>query len=180
MTQSPTVCYRHPQKETALRCNRCEKYICAQCARRTPTGYRCPDCIREQKKVFITAQWYDYITGFATAFVLSMIATSLMNLVSRFGGFFLIFIIFAIATGAGALIAEAVRVVIGKRRAKSLFITAAAGVVLGGLVVNLNLILYVFFARDFLALTRLLWPAIFIFLSTTSTYVRLSGIQIGR
>jgi len=180
MTESPTVCYQHPQKETALRCNRCEKYICAQCARRTPTGYRCPDCIREQKKVFDTAQWYDYITGFFTAFVMSMISTWLMNLISRFGGFFLIFIIFAIATGAGALIAEVVRMVIGKRRAKPLFLTAAAGVVLGGIAVNFNLILYIFLARDFLALTRLLWPALFIFLATTSTYVRLSGIQIGR
>jgi hypothetical protein len=180
MTQSPTVCYRHPQKETSLRCNRCEKYICAQCARRTPTGYRCPDCIREQKKVFVTAEWYDYITGFFTAFVLSMISTWLMNLISRFGGFFLIFIIFAIATGAGALIAEVVRMVIGKRRARSLFITAAAGVALGGIAVNLNLLLAIFFTGNFFALTRLLWPALFIFLATTSTYVRLSGIQIGR
>ena len=180
MTQSPTVCYRHPQKETSLRCNRCEKYICAQCARRTPTGYRCPDCIREQKKVFDTAQWYDYITGFFTAFVMSMISTWLINLIRNFGGFFLIFIIFAIATGAGALIAEVVRMVIGKRRSKALFITVAGGVVLGGIAVNLTPLWVFLLTGNFLVLTSLLWPAIFIFLATTSTYVRLSGIQISR
>lgn len=180
MTQSPTVCYRHPQKETSLRCNRCEKYICAQCARRTPTGYRCPDCIKEQSKVFNTAEWYDYVTGFFTALVLSMISTWLMKLISGFGGFFFIFIIFAISTGAGALIAEIVRKVIGKRRAKPLFITVAAAVALGGLLVNANILLYFLFTRDFLVLTSLLWPGIFVFLATTTTYMRLSGIQIGR
>jgi len=180
MTEQPTVCYRHPNKETSLRCNRCEKYICAQCARRTPTGYRCPDCIKEQSKVFITAQWYDYFTGFFAALILSVFATWLMNLISGFGGFFFIFIIFAIGTGAGALIAEVVRRVIGKRRAKSLFITVAVGVALGGLFANANTLIYFLLTRDFLVLTRLLWPGIFVFLATTTTYMRLSGIQIGR
>ncbi len=41
----PTVCYRHPQVETGLRCNRCNRPICPRCARQTPVGYRCPDCI---------------------------------------------------------------------------------------------------------------------------------------
>ena len=40
-----SVCYRHPGVETGLRCNRCEKPICVQCAKRTPVGFRCPDCI---------------------------------------------------------------------------------------------------------------------------------------
>jgi hypothetical protein len=180
MTEQITVCYRHPHNETGLRCNRCEKYICAQCARPTPTGYRCPDCIKEQKKVFITAEWYDYFSGFFTALILSLISTWLMKLISGFGGFFFIFIIFALSTGAGALIAEIVRKVIGKRRANSLFITVAAGVALGGIVANANTLIYILLTRDLLALTGLLWPAIFVFLATTTTYVRLSGIQIGR
>ncbi len=58
-----------------------------KCARRTATGYRCPDCIKEQQKVFVTAQWYDYLTGFGTATFLSWIASLLFGLVSGFGGF---------------------------------------------------------------------------------------------
>ena len=180
MTDQQTVCYRHPNKETGLRCNRCDKPICAQCARRTPTGYRCPDCIKEQKKVFDTARWYDYLIGFATAAILSLIASLLFGLVRGFGGFFLFFFIVAIGAGAGSLIAEAVRRVIGKRRSRPLFITAAAGVVFGGGLANAGTLIYLLLTGDISVLFALLWPAVFIFLATTTTYVRLSGIQIGR
>lgn len=174
-----TVCYRHPDKETALRCNRCGNYICAQCARRTPTGYRCPDCIREQKKVFDTARWYDPITGFFTAAILGGIGGALINLLGGFSFFFL-FIIFAVGAGAGSLIAEAVRRVVGKRRSKALFIASTAGVVIGGLLANARIFLFFFLTGDLTLLFSLLWPGIFIFLAASTTYVRLSGIQLGR
>jgi hypothetical protein len=37
-------CSYHPNVMTGLRCNRCGKPICPQCAVRTPVGMRCPDC----------------------------------------------------------------------------------------------------------------------------------------
>jgi hypothetical protein len=174
------VCYRHPTKETTLRCNRCDKPICAQCARRTPTGYRCPDCIREMGKVFVTARWYDYITAFLTAMILALIAALLVGLLGSGLGLFFIFIIVAAATAVGSLIAEAVRRVVGKRRARPLFITATAGVVVGGLIPNLPLLVTVFLMGELGGLLALLWPGVFIFLAASTTYVRLSGIQIGR
>ena len=72
MTEETTTlyCYVHPNRETGLRCNRCERPICADCAVLTPTGYRCRECVREQKKVFDTAEWYDYLLGFVVAVVL--------------------------------------------------------------------------------------------------------------
>ena len=61
MTESTTLyCYVHPTRETSLRCNNCERPICAQCAVRTPTGYRCKECVRERQKTFETAEWYDF------------------------------------------------------------------------------------------------------------------------
>lgn len=42
-----THCYRHPEVETGLRCNRCGKPICPKCAQRSPVGFRCPDCVLE-------------------------------------------------------------------------------------------------------------------------------------
>lgn len=174
------VCYRHIDKETALRCNRCNRPICAQCARRTPTGYRCPECIREQKKVFDTAKPQDYILGFVTAAVLSLIGGLLMRLFSNIGFFFIFFIV-AIGTGAGALIADIVRRVIQKRRSRQLFITAAAGVAVGGLLASADRLLYILFTGDLLGgLFGLLWPGIYVFLATTTTYMRLSGIQLNR
>ena len=40
----PVPCAEHPNVETRLRCSRCGKPICPQCAVRTPVGMRCPDC----------------------------------------------------------------------------------------------------------------------------------------
>ena len=46
-TQPPgTVrCYRHPERETALRCSRCERPICGFCSHDSPVGQRCPQCV---------------------------------------------------------------------------------------------------------------------------------------
>ncbi|MFN8457573.1 MAG: rhomboid family intramembrane serine protease [Anaerolineae bacterium] len=51
-------CYRHPQVETSLHCNRCNKPICAKCAQRTPVGFRCPDCMLE-----IEGRYYSQAKG---------------------------------------------------------------------------------------------------------------------
>ena len=176
----PLVCYRHPTTETTLRCSRCEKPICPKCARRTPTGYRCPDCIKQQQRVFVTAEWYDYLTGFAVAAILSGIGMGLLNLIAGGFGIFFFFIIFIVATGLGALIAEAVRRVTGKRRARSLFITATAGVVVGGIIPSIPTLWYIFITGDVFSLVGLSWPGIALFVAASTTYVRLSGIQLGR
>jgi len=86
MTESTTLyCYVHPTRETALRCNNCERPICAQCAVRTPTGYRCKECVRERQKTFETAEWYDFVFGFIIAAVLSAIAAFLVTLIGGIG-----------------------------------------------------------------------------------------------
>ncbi len=42
-----TVCYRHSQRPTRLRCSECERYICAECSYDAPVGQRCPECHRQ-------------------------------------------------------------------------------------------------------------------------------------
>ena len=64
MPEESLFCVNHPNRETSLRCNRCEKPICTQCAVLTPVGYRCRDCIRGQQKVFETARWVDLLVAF--------------------------------------------------------------------------------------------------------------------
>lgn len=38
------ACYRHPDRATALRCTRCERYICGDCMRSAAVGQHCVDC----------------------------------------------------------------------------------------------------------------------------------------
>jgi|SRR5215210_4536219 len=41
------VCYRHPKRETGVRCSNCERPICPDCMTSTPVGMRCPECARQ-------------------------------------------------------------------------------------------------------------------------------------
>lgn len=174
MTNTTTTCYNHPDRETGLRCNRCDKYICASCAVRTPAGYRCKSCIREQNKVFNTAQAQDYVLAFMVAGVLSFLGGFLL---SKFG-FFVFYLAFLAGPGAGSLIAEAVRRTVRKRRSKALFITAVSGVIVGGLALAVDDLYYMVLFRDPYFLTSLLWLAIYVTLAAVTTYSRLSGIRL--
>lgn len=158
-------CENHPNRETSLRCNRCDKPICSSCAVLTPTGYRCTECMRTQQKTFDTAEWFDYIIAVAIAAILAFIGSSLASRIS----FFSIFL----APLAGMLIAEAIRLATRKRRSKRLFQITAAATAFGGLLpVIMGL------SAGYLVLFAYLWPAVFTFLVTSTVYYRLAGIRL--
>jgi len=173
MTESTTLyCYVHPTRETSLRCNNCNRPICASCAVRTPTGYRCRECVRERQKSFDTSEWYDYIIGFIIAAVLSAIAAFLVTLISGIG-FFGWFLIAAGAPTAAISIAEGVRLVTSRRRSRPLFITVAVGVVLGAVPVILIQVLTLNFFS-------IVFQVIYLAIAVPLVYTRLSGIQLFR
>jgi hypothetical protein len=126
-----TFCYRHPDTETSLRCNRCGKPICAKCAVRTPVGFRCPDCVREQQDKFYTGGSLDYVIAVAVALPLSLIAAAIFTFIIARIGFFSWIISFIAAPAAGGVIAEAVRKAVGRRRSRHLSTVVAACLVLG-------------------------------------------------
>ena len=45
------ACYRHPNRETGVRCSNCERPICPDCMTSTPVGMRCPECARQRTRV---------------------------------------------------------------------------------------------------------------------------------
>jgi hypothetical protein len=165
-------CYAHPDRETTLRCKRCDQPMCASCARRTPTGYVCKDCVRAHQKSFDTSEWYDYIFGFAVAGFLSGLAAFLITLVSSIG-FIGWFLAISAAPIAGTVIAEAVRFATRRHRSPSLFYTVIAGMVLGALPILLSQIL-----RG--NIFGIIFQAVYLIIAVPLVYARLSGIQLRR
>lgn len=172
-TETRTFCYNHPNRETLLRCNRCDRPICTECAVLTPTGYRCKSCVRGQLKVFETAQWWDYplaaVVGGGLSFLGSLVAQAL--------GWFVIFV----GPIIGVIVAEAIRWAIRRRRSRMLFRVATAAVIIGALpLILVQLVGLLFSSSGVYSLFGLLWPGIYAFLVSSTTYYRLSGISIGR
>lgn len=159
-------CYRHPDTQTGLRCNRCNKPICPKCARRTPVGFRCPECIREQEEKFYSGGNMDYVIAAVIALPLSLIAAALFTLILGRFGFFIILISLFVAPAVAGFIAEAVRWGVGRRRSRYLAHIVAGCLILG--------------SAPFLLLTllggnlfALLAPGIFVFLGTATVLARL-------
>ena len=169
----PVFCAYHPDREATLRCNRCGKPICTSCAIHTPTGYRCPDCVRELSRRFDTAQWYDYLLALVVGAGLSYLGSLLAAVL----GFWLIFL----APAFGGFIAEAIRFVVRRRRSRRLFWLAAASVVLGALPVSLPALVVGIMGLahgSVAAIFPVIWQAAYLFLVTPGVYYRLSGIML--
>ena len=125
------VCYKHPDRKTYLRCNKCGRPICMECAVQTPTGYRCKDCIKAQQQVFNTSEKKDYIFGGIIAGVFGLIGSYVWRWIP-----FLAFLCAVIVGGLfGKLICTTVRAAVSKRRSdvlnKVLVAAAASGALIG-------------------------------------------------
>ncbi|MBV6397539.1 MAG: hypothetical protein HFACDABA_03153 [Anaerolineales bacterium] len=129
MTDSTLTCYVHPTRPTVLRCNNCERPICVSCAIRTPTGYRCKECVRGQQKIFDTAQWSDYVIVFFTGAILSGIASVLVSIVTSF----IWFLAIPLAPLAGVTIGNIARRFVKGRHSKWLNFLFGASIILGAL-----------------------------------------------
>jgi len=165
-------CYVHPNRETALRCNNCERPICVSCAVRTPTGYRCKECVRDRQKTFDTSEWVDFVVGFIVASFLSGIGAFLVTLIGSIG-FIGWFLIAAGAPTVGIVISEGVRAATRKHRSRPLFITVTAAVILGAVPV----ILFQLFVGNIFGI---IFQVVYLVIVVPVVYTRLSGIQLFR
>jgi hypothetical protein len=173
MTEETTpklYCYIHPDRETLLRCNRCERPICSQCAVLTPTGYRCKNCVRGQQKVFDTAQSIDFLFAGGISLILSFLG----SLIAGVMGFFTIFI----APIAGVIIAETVRWAVHRRRSRRLFQTAAGAAALGSLPLLVLTLLPLLLGGGVGGILGLVYRGLYTVLVTSSVYYRLGGIEM--
>lgn len=49
-------CYRHPDREAYISCQRCERLICPECMKDASVGFQCPSCIAEGAKTVRSAR----------------------------------------------------------------------------------------------------------------------------
>lgn len=127
-TETLTYCAVHPDRETTLRCNKCGRLMCAECAVLTPVGYRCRQCVRQQDDRFFSATQNDYaviagVSGGLTA--ISALIVTWVNIP-------LLFLLF-IAVPAGGAIGEMALRLTGRRRGRYSGQIAAGAAVVGGL-----------------------------------------------
>lgn len=128
-------CANHPETETLLRCNRCEKPICLKCAVLTDVGYRCKECIRGVQASYFNAIPADNFIGFGVAMLVSAIGSPIAGFILAFVPFFFAIIIaFAIGSAAGGALAQIIRTSVGRRRGRYLRHFTLAGIIIGVLI----------------------------------------------
>jgi hypothetical protein len=118
-------CYRHPDRETWVRCGRCDRPICPRCAMQGPVGFRCRDCGRPAFDPLTSFTPAQALGGFAVAVGGGLLAALIA---SRIGFFSIIVSYFA-----GGFIAQGVTRVAGYKHGPVLLAIVFGGIVAGGL-----------------------------------------------
>lgn len=161
------VCYRHPSRETSLRCYSCSRPICSECAVKTPVGYRCPTCIREAEEVFFNARTLDYILAPLVSLPLSLVAGFLVRAFGR--GFFFVLIILFVGGAVGGLIGRIAKRVVDHRRGRYLPHVVASTVILGIIIPTLPLLIAIAMGNTGY-LGSLLMPGVYLFVATGAAF----------
>lgn len=117
-------CYRHPDRETWVRCGRCDRPICTRCAMQGPVGFRCRDCGRPVRDpLSFTAP--QLLGGIVVAFLGGLVVAA----ISAQFGLFALFVAFF----AGGFVTEAVTRVAGYKIGSAMDAVVYGGIALGAL-----------------------------------------------
>ena len=116
-------CYRHPDRETRIRCGRCDRPICTRCAMQGPVGFRCRNCGTLANDPLTTIRPAQGLLGLTVSVGLGLVAAFIAGRI----GFFSIIVSFI----AGGFIAEAVTRVIGWKRGTTILVIVLGGIIAG-------------------------------------------------
>jgi hypothetical protein len=103
------TCYRHPDRETLVRCGRCDQPICTGCSMQGPVGWRCKECGKPPRDLLTILTPRQLALGL----VVALGAGTLAALAGMRVGFFLSL---CIGPVIGAFIAEGVMRATGYKR----------------------------------------------------------------
>jgi hypothetical protein len=127
-------CYRHPDRQTYIRCGRCDRPICTRCAMQGPVGFRCREC---------GTLAYDPLTSFRPGQVALGLAVAggggiVLGLIAGVLGWLTIFVAFI----GGGMISEAVIRTTGYKRGPLMLAIVLGGIVAGVVVGSVALLLF--------------------------------------
>jgi len=125
------TCTWHPDRETGLRCLRCGRPMCVECARQHPVGMRCKECARELRSPMYKVSG----GGLAAAIAAALVAGGIFGAAAFFAifafGLYGIILAFFFGGILGRLQAELVSRVAGRKRGRALQWIALVGLTLG-------------------------------------------------
>ncbi|MEM7532713.1 MAG: hypothetical protein AAF639_11095 [Chloroflexota bacterium] len=130
-------CANHSNKETLLRCNRCNKPICMQCAQLTDVGYRCKECIRGVQDKYFNAESWDNPIAFGVSLVVAAIAAPILGTLLNIFWIWGIILAFVLGPSAGGILVQIIRRAVDRRRGRNLRYFAITGIILGVLLGNI-------------------------------------------
>jgi hypothetical protein len=124
-----STCHWHPDRQTGLRCSRCDKSVCVECMRQHPVGIRCKECELELRISPYQISTSYYAKGIGAAAVLGLgglLALLLILSIFPAAGFFF----FILMGGLGYGIGEGVGYAVNRRRGRPYQYMALGGVLL--------------------------------------------------
>jgi len=171
----PLFCYRHPDRETWVRCGRCDQPICMGCAMQGPVGMRCKTCGKPKRDPLTMMTPRQLALG-------SLVAIG----AGTVGGFVGIqmgyFLALCLGAFAGGLISESVQRVTGYKRGARIKALVFGGILIGVLIaaaiyVQMYFGAYVGTAEappiEFLYTTALTGAAVYVVAAMIGAYSRL-------
>lgn len=137
-------CEVHPERETMLRCNRCGRLMCTDCAVRHPVGLRCRECVNNTRSPIYQV---DANTALKTLLATLVVATPITLLVFIFGdlvvsfGIFGWIIGFMIGGAIGRAMGSLVQRLVPRKRGTRIQQAVGVGIVLSSLLAGAGLLL---------------------------------------
>ena len=129
-------CTWHPDRETVLRCARCDRPMCTDCARRHPVGLRCKECIKETRSPLYKVEPRGYVLGAVVGAAAGVAAAVVAQMAfALIGGFFQLFLAFILGSSLGTGIGDVVGRSAGRKRGRGLMMVAGGAVIVGTAIV---------------------------------------------
>jgi hypothetical protein len=119
-------CYRHPDRETYVRCGRCDQPICSRCAMQGPVGFRCRQCGRPARDPLTSMRPSQLAIGLAISVAGGLVVGLLSSNLGIFG--------LILAWFAGGVIADAILRFVGIKRGPIMAGTLVGGIVAGAAI----------------------------------------------